>query len=151
EADGALADLRAFASRTADPDVLLQAAVLSGRAAIDCGRLSEAEHTLRIAAASAHGLGEVTLANRARLMLARGLFWGGRYANAIEVLDAIDRSTLAAEERVDFLIERARAALGLGDVRAAIATAAEARTAASAIAAPLAVARAAAVSTLVHL
>jgi DNA-binding NtrC family response regulator len=99
---------------------------LSGHAAIDELRLSDAEILLRTALLSAEGCGDEEEQGEARLALARCLFWRGRYHEAASLTDARADEGRRPDWRVRARIERSRAAVGEGDLVQAVKAATEA-------------------------
>jgi len=132
-------------------DVLIEAAIMTGVVAIDETRLDEAEATLHAAWVSARGLGEPASARSCALALARCLFWRARFDESLELLEPFDSSALPLGEAIQLEGARSRAAVGCGDLQAAIAHAGKASRLADRLDLPGGRAAAACASALAHL
>ncbi|MBI3402613.1 MAG: sigma 54-interacting transcriptional regulator [Acidobacteria bacterium] len=86
EAQVALEETRQYAGRAGRDALLLDLAALSGDAWIDLARLDDAESVVGSAIASARAVRDVSRTRALSLVLARGLAWRGRWADAASVL-----------------------------------------------------------------
>ena len=112
--------------RAAGERLVIAAATLSGAAAIDLGRLDEAETVLSAAhAVAAHGDNRATLVP-VSVGLARARFWRGQYADAQAALRPVVDGDLEASDRVRVDVMRARLAVAHDDIATAVATSAAA-------------------------
>ena len=97
-----LADAHGYATRTGQDAGVIDVAILTGVAWTDLARLDEAEGVLQAALAASRSSDMPARLERARLALARCLFWRGRYAEAAALLASMDRAAevTATEGRV---------------------------------------------------
>jgi DNA-binding NtrC family response regulator len=124
EARVVLAEARRAMTMSGQNDVLIDVAVETGRAWIEEARLDEGEIVLRTALAAARGLTEAARVRRCAALLARCLFWEGRYEEADRLLTALP--SLRDEQAAVHAALRARLAVGFGNPAAAVAHAARA-------------------------
>jgi DNA-binding NtrC family response regulator len=82
EAQAALAETRQYAGRAGRDALLLDVAALSGDAWIDLARLDDAESVIGSALAAARAARDAGRVRVLSLVLARGLAWRGRWADA---------------------------------------------------------------------
>jgi DNA-binding NtrC family response regulator len=123
DAEGVLADAREHAARcTGTSPALIDVAVFSGLAALERGRLDEAEAILNGAVAVARAHSERRHLLRSHLALARCLFWRGRYEDAHHVVSAtgLSDTSIAEPAGIELTIARSRIAVGRGDLGTAI-------------------------------
>jgi DNA-binding NtrC family response regulator len=149
EAQAVLEDYREHVRAAAEEPLLLDAAVLSGRAWTDLARLDEAEHVLRAAVAMASGAPDEARV-RAGLALARCLFWHGRYDEAAEVIGS---RAIAWDHPLQPALAAAATCVAVGrrDVAGAVARARDALQAAERSSDPAVTSIAAYAAALAHL
>jgi DNA-binding NtrC family response regulator len=130
---------------------LIDAALISGHAWIDLAGLDEAESVIGAAAAVARRRGDSPRMSSTSLALSRCLFWKGRYADALSLVNPGPGASEAADFAAARLIAAARAAVGLRDYPRAVSFAREATEQSSLTKGAAFIARAACASAFVHL
>ncbi len=100
DARAVLADAHGYATRTGQDAGVIDVAILTGVAWTDLARLDEAEGVLQAALAASRSSDMPARLERARLALARCLFWRGRYAEAAALLASMDRAAEVTATRV---------------------------------------------------
>jgi DNA-binding NtrC family response regulator len=131
-----------------------EAGILAGIAAVDGGRLDAAERLLHTALALAEADPSGKLVARARLALARCLFWRGRYDEARRALEF--ESTRSGEDPhsqaivIHVAALSSRVAVGRSDAAAAVSTAVSALEAARRTGHAALIAKAACASAFAH-
>lgn len=150
-AQEALREAEVCASRSSQDVLLLDIAVLMGQSAIDLARLEDAERTLSAAIAAARGWQDGPRHAQATLALARCLFWRGQYRESLRHVETLACTDLPTPVRAQAMIAHARAALGGGDLSAAIRSASAAGEVASTGTCHRLAADAALAAALVHL
>jgi DNA-binding NtrC family response regulator len=128
----------------------MQAAILTGHARLDEGRLDEAETLLRGSYSAARSTGNLALAASAGSALARCLFWRGHYGEADAALDEIGAAP-DADAAICLEALRSRVAVGRGDIGAGMSHASSTWDRAERTGKPLAVARAMYAMAFAHL
>ncbi len=151
EAQAVLDHGHQYAGRVGDAALMVQLAILSGRAAVDSLHLEHAEAVLRAAVAASRGMDQGSGAWRASLELARCLCWRGRWEEAGTALASVGAEGLGDDVAVRLAILRSRVALGKADLPAAVASAAVATGLAAESATPAHVAAAAYAEAMAHL
>ncbi len=135
DADRVLTDARAWASEARDCRLLRAVAIVTGRVLTDAGRLSDAQAMLESVLASAASSDAPERVTAAR-MLARCLYWQGRYDEAWQQLAVHASGPLAERDAIKVAVARSRIAIGRRQVADAISESARARDAARAVHAP---------------
>jgi two-component system response regulator HydG len=146
----AIAIARAYNDRAGDEGAQIDAAILSGVAWCDLGRLEPARALLTTARNAARAGGDEKRLARAALALARCLFWGGQYEEADRCARIGDEGAPAAAA-VRASVARARAAVGNRDILAAVEHGTRALEVAERLGDAVLVAQAAAAAAFVHL
>jgi DNA-binding NtrC family response regulator len=152
DAQDVLADAKEYAVNAGHQSSLMEVAVLAGVAWTDLARLDEAESVLHAALAAARSGGDPTWIASSSLALARCLFWRGKYAEANRLVESTavgTEPTDAAAIRVSLVA--ARVAVGLGDLRGAVARTTKAVESAAARGDSALVAEAACTAAFAHL
>ena len=117
EAQTAIDDGRDYAARADEGTMLVDLAILGGGVWIDLGRIDEADSVLGTALAAARALQDPARVAAASLVLARGSYWRGQYADAEAVLaSAPDVEAM----RVRRALLASRIAVGRGDLNRAM-------------------------------
>ena len=127
DARAVLADAKDYATRAGQDAAVIDVAILTGVAWTDLARLDEAEGVLQAALAASRSSDTPVRLERARLALARCLFWRGRYAEAATLLASME--TPSARRRATAVAVAAassRIAIGQRDLGGAVASATEA-------------------------
>lgn len=137
--------------RAAGDRALIMASTLSGTACVDLGRLDEAESVLAAAHVVAERSDDRRLLVPPSLALARARFWRGCYADAEDVLKAVDHVEIDPATQVAVSVMRVRLAVAGGDVQTAVSSAAAAVEQADALARFDLVATASAAAAFAHL
>ena len=151
DARAVLADAKDYATRAGQDTAVIDVAIFTGVAWIDLARLDEAEGVLQAALAASRSSDTPARLERARLALARCLFWRGRYAEAATLLASMEHAAEAGATRVAVAAASSRIAIGLRDLGGAVARATEALEIAERLDEPAVLARAACAAAFAHL
>jgi DNA-binding NtrC family response regulator/tetratricopeptide (TPR) repeat protein len=151
EARAVLADAKHYATRAGQDAAAIDVAILTGVAWTDLARLDAAEGVLQAALSASRSSETPVRIDRARLALARCLFWRGRYAEAATLLASMQRPAEASTTAVAVAAASSRIAIGQRDFVGAVARATEALDLAERMAEPAVLARAACAAAFVHL
>ena len=146
-----LANAKDYATRAGQDAAVIDVAIFTGVAWIDLARLDEAEGVLQAALAAGRSSDTPAPLERARLALARCLFWRGRYAEAATLLASMEHPAEVGATRVEVAAASSRIAIGQRDLGGAVARATEALEIAERLGEPAVLARAACAAAFAHL
>ncbi len=151
DARAVLGDAKGYAARAGQDAAVIDVAILTGVAWTDLARLGEAEGVLQAALAASRSGDMPARLERARLALARCLFWRGRHTEAAALLASMDLAEEVTATRVAATTASSRIAVGRRDLGAAVASATEALDIAERIGEPALLARAACAAAFARL
>ena len=126
DAQAVLEEAKEYWSRGTDDGPLVETATLVGATWIDLARLDEAESVLGAAFATGRAGNHGPPAARAGLMLARCLFWRGRYTEADQTLASVADASVTDPIAVRASVLASRVAVGRRDLVRAVGRAVEA-------------------------